>query len=114
MIGQKYNEISSYEDLKGFCTSYEKNEIKNLFLSMNGSYLASNHGKDCPSSTSGIADIRRVLGAGLKVLSETCNSVSEQTKHSSSLILNHIKKYGFTLYNKIDGIIAYLCYTHKK
>lgn len=109
-IGFDYNQIQNLADLISFCNHYSKLEIYNLFVSTNGAYLAHNHGTNTPSSLGGIADVRRVYGAGLKVLSQSCLSVSSQTKYCAGLVLGHIKQYDFSLYSKADGIIAYLCY----
>ncbi len=111
-IGYAYSQINNINDLQKFCAAYTRNQIHQFFLSMNGSYLASKHGENCPSAIPGATDIRRVLGAGLKVLSGTCKSVSEQTKFCADLVIKNITKNGFNMYNRIDGIISYLCLTY--
>lgn len=108
-IVSDFNSITTFNDIIDFCNNYDKQSIFQLLVSYNGAYLASSHGEKFPTTISGTTDVRRVIGAGLRVFSETCKKVSDQTKYCADLILNHIKLHGFVLYNKIDGIIAYIC-----
>ena len=111
IIAKDFNSISNLSDVKKFVTTYSYPDILIFFGSFCGSSLgAHNKGNNTPITSGRIPDIRRIYGAGLKVLSGTASRVSEDTKFYAELILNNIKTMNFTVYSKIEAVLAYICY----
>lgn len=116
MIGKKYNNLKNdRKDFDNFLNQYSNEEIKRFFSSLSGGCLGNkNTGHNKPSSKGGIPDVRRVYGAGLKVLSSSFYSVSEQTKFYADIIVNKVMQEGFITYDKKDALIAYVCLKSQK
>lgn len=111
-IGIEFAKIHNFYDVKKFVNSYNYKEIQ-IFLSHHCGKSLGNHteGLTKPATHDGIPDVRRVYGAGLKVLSGTAFKVSESTKYYADLIIQNILAKGFTVYQKVDAILAYVCLT---
>lgn len=114
MIGQDFRNLKNTEkSLENFCNKYTRQEISTFLASKSGEYLGNNHmGSTTPITSGGVPDIRRIYGAGLKILSgEGCHA-SEQTKFYAGIVLSKIYKNGFTMYNQKEALIAYYCVKH--
>lgn len=114
MIGRDFKNLEhSEEALKNFCDKYSRKEISSLLASQSGQYLGNNHmGSTTPITSGGIPDIRRIYGAGLKILSGEGYHASEQTKLYAEIVLSKVYKNGFTIYNQKEALIAYYCVKH--
>lgn len=110
-IGLKYAQMgNNINDIKHFVNSFSLEEIKIFFSTVSGGRLGNrNKGKNTVCTNGGIPDIRRIYGAGLKVLSGMACSVHDKVKFYADIILNQVFKNGFKMYDKKDAILAYLC-----
>lgn len=111
IIAKDFNKISNLDDVRNFVNTYSRQEILIFFSTYCGASLGRhNKGNNTPATTDGIPDIRRIYAAGLKVLSgEACN-VREETKYYADIILKNIDKMNFTIYSKVEAVLAYICY----
>lgn len=98
------------QDFKDFFNMYTKEEIKRIFSSESGECLGNQStGKNKPITFGSITDIRRIYGAGLRVLSRDGISVSENTKFYADIIVAQVFKKGFETYDVKDALLAYYC-----
>jgi len=113
MIGKDFKAISNSEGIVKFCKKYSSSEIKIFLTSYCGGALG-NRNKGCnkPCTKGTIPDIRRIYGAGLKVLSGSCDNISEDVKFYADIVFNTVKKSKFAVYDVIDGILTYKCLTY--
>lgn len=114
MIGKDFKNLNhSEEALESFCNKYTREEISSFLASQSGQYLGDNYmGVTTPATSNGIPDIRRIYGAGLKILSGEGYRASEQTKFYAGIVLSQIYRNGFTMYNQKEALIAYYCVKH--
>ena len=109
-IGIDFSNIRSANDVINFVDSYSRNEILTFLPSYSAISLGNhNEGSDKPATTNGVPDIRRIFGAGLKVLSGSASKVSEDTKFYANIVFNHVKRFNFTLYSVVEAILTYVC-----
>ena len=111
MIGRDFKNLEhSEEALRTFCDKYSREEISTFLARQSGQYLGNNHmGATTPATSGGIPDIRRIYGAGLKILSGEGYHASEQTKFYAGIVLSQVYRDGFTMYNQKEALIAYYC-----
>ena len=69
-------------------------------------------GSTTPATRGCIPDIRRIYGAGLKILSGEGYHASEETKFYAGIVLSQVYREGFTIYNQKEAVIAYYCVKH--
>lgn len=114
MIGEDFRNLEHSEKaLKNFCDKYSREEISGFLASQSGQYLGNNYmGATTPITSGGVPDIRRIYGAGLKILSGEGYRASEQTKFYAGIILSQVYREGFTIYNPKEALIAYYCVRH--
>lgn len=111
-IGIEFTKIKNFSDVKKFVHSYDYEELKIFLSPLCGKSLGKHtEGSTKPATHGGIPDIRRVYGAGLKVLAGTAFKVSESTKYYADLIVKNILAKGFTVYQKVEAVLAYVCLT---
>lgn len=97
-------------DFNSFINKYSLDEIKIFFSTFSGFNLGIHtKGYDKPSTSEGIPDIRRIYGAGLKVLSNSIFKVSDNVKFYADIIIKNVIKYGFTTYSKAEALLSYIC-----
>lgn len=111
IIAKDFNQISDLDDIRNFVNTYSHHDILTFFSTFCGHSLGIHtKGNNTPATVGGIPDVRRVYGAGLKVLSGTASKVSEDTKFYAELILKNIKQKGFSIYTKVEAVLAFICY----
>ena len=112
IIAQDFNRISNLGDVRNFVNTYNRHDIFIFFSTYCGSSLGiHSKGNNTPATNNGIPDVRRIYGAGLKVLSGSASKVSADTKYYADLILKNISKVNFNIYTKLEAVLAYICYT---